>query len=114
MFLSSYRTAIATGAFAIVEKCMYLPQNRIVAVKRLRPDVMKNEEDIKVRNRDQNSSIPVSMLQGNFHELHSFLIYCTVMYRTCTAHAGLDQGDCSGQKTSQQVYLPTRDLGFRV
>ena len=36
------------GAFAIVEKCTYLPQNRIVAVKRLRPDVMKNSEDVKV------------------------------------------------------------------
>ncbi|GAX74900.1 hypothetical protein CEUSTIGMA_g2346.t1 [Chlamydomonas eustigma] len=38
---------LGQGAFAFVEKCIYLPQKRVVAVKRLRPDVMKNSEDLK-------------------------------------------------------------------
>ncbi len=35
----------------MVEKCIYIPQKRVVAVKRLRADIMKTEEDLKVRER---------------------------------------------------------------
>lgn len=37
---------IGEGAFGLVEKCLYMPQNRAVAVKRLKPSVRKSRADI--------------------------------------------------------------------
>lgn len=37
---------IGEGAFGLVEKCLYVPQNRPVAVKRLKPAVRKSRADI--------------------------------------------------------------------
>lgn len=37
---------IGEGAFGLVEKCLYVPQNRNVAVKRLKPAVRKSKADI--------------------------------------------------------------------
>ena len=37
---------IGEGAFGVVEKCIFLPQNRLVAVKRLKPE-MKSKYDLK-------------------------------------------------------------------
>ena len=37
---------IGEGAFGLVEKCLYIPQNRPVAVKRLKPAVRKSKADI--------------------------------------------------------------------
>mmetsp|Transcript_23068 Transcript_23068/g.50616 ORF Transcript_23068/g.50616 Transcript_23068/m.50616 type:complete len:535 (+) Transcript_23068:148-1752(+) len=38
---------IGEGAFAVVEQCLYLPANRMVAVKRLKPKLIKNTDDVK-------------------------------------------------------------------
>ena len=80
------------GAFAIVEKCTYLPQNRIVAVKRLRPDVMKNSEDVKV-------SEPVATCQCKSDSTCD----STFPLSLPASRSGLDQGDLSDKEAAQQV-----------
>ena len=36
-----------SGAFAVVEQCLFKPQDRLVAVKRLRPDFVKSKQEIE-------------------------------------------------------------------
>lgn len=36
-----------SGAFAVVEQCLFKPQDRLVAVKRLRPDFVKSKEEVE-------------------------------------------------------------------
>jgi serine/threonine protein kinase len=42
--------SITAGAFAIVERCVYRPKGgrpRMVAVKRLKPDLTQNPDDLR-------------------------------------------------------------------
>ena len=41
-------TGSCAGAFGVVEQCMYSSQNRMVAVKRLKTDVIKRKADLEV------------------------------------------------------------------
>ena len=67
------------GAFAVVEKCEYIPQNQIVAVKRLKAAVLCNNKDVEgmmkevalLRKLDNRCGVRASILT-NFNTVVTF------------------------------------------
>ncbi|GAX81843.1 hypothetical protein CEUSTIGMA_g9271.t1 [Chlamydomonas eustigma] len=58
----SHVKTLGHGSFGVVEQCFFKPQHRMVAVKRLRPEFVKNKEDVESLRSE------IALLRRLFHE----------------------------------------------
>ena len=47
MSISPLQPPLHAGAYGVVDKCLYKPQQRMVAVKKLRLNIVKNKEEVE-------------------------------------------------------------------